>query len=104
MSQHRINLNHELNWDTPREIYYLAFAALPISIYVLAIVILEQGDFGSMVLESKLATITHAAKNRSVPELFVEGRLRVLWLSSVVLYYILAIAVFVTCLVGVVTT
>jgi len=95
MAQHQKDLIHAGNWGAPREIYYLAFAALPISIYALAMVILEQGDFGSMALVSKLAAIAHAAKDHSALELFLEGRLRVLWLSSVLLYYILAIAVIV---------
>lgn len=98
MAQHQKDLKHAGKWGIPREIRYLAFAALPISIYALAIVILEQGDFGSMALESKLAAIAHAAKNHSAFELFVEGRSRLLWLSSVLLYYILAIAVIVTCI------
>jgi len=98
MAQHLKDLKHTGNLGIPKEICYLAFAALPISIYVLAIVILEQGDFGSMALESKLAAIAYAAKDHSALELFVEGRLRLLWLSSVVLYYILAVAVIVTCI------
>jgi hypothetical protein len=98
MAQHPKDLKHAGNWGTPKEICYLAFAALPISIYALAMVILEQGDFGSMALESKLAAIAHAAKDHSALELFAEGRLRLLWLSSVLLYYILAVAVIVTCI------
>jgi hypothetical protein len=98
MEPNQIDPNPEGNRGTLKEIYYLAFAAVPISIYVLAIVILEQGDFGSMALESKLAALAHAAKSHSVVDLFVEGRLRVLWLSGVLLYYTLSIAVIVTCL------
>ena len=62
MAQHQKELKHAGNWGNSREIFYLAFAALPISIYALAIVILEQGDFGSIALESKLAAIAHAAR------------------------------------------
>jgi hypothetical protein len=45
MAQYPKDLKHAGNWGTPREICYLAFAALPISIYALAMVILEQGGF-----------------------------------------------------------
>lgn len=96
MAQHLKGQTFAKNWEASKEIYYLAFAALPISIYVLAMVIFEQGSFGSMALESKLAAITHAAKERSALMLFTEGRLRVLWLSSVLIYYILAVAAIVT--------
>jgi len=97
MAQHQKELTLAENGDTSKEIYYLAFAALPISIYVLAMVIFEQGNFGSMALESKLAAIAQATEDYSSLVLFAEGRLRVLWLSSVLIYYILAIAVIVTC-------
>ncbi|MDD2659047.1 MAG: hypothetical protein PHY54_05105 [Methylococcales bacterium] len=100
MVEHQKDPEQAGNWYMPREIAYLAFAALPISIYVLAIVILEQANFGSMALESKLAAINHAAKDHSALELFVEGRLHVLWLNSVLLYYILAVAVIATCALG----
>lgn len=98
MAEHQHDLNTAENLGNPREICYLTFAALPISIYVLAMVIFEQGDFGSLALESKLAAIAHAEKINTAFELFTEGRLRVLWLSSVLLYYILAVAVIVICI------
>lgn len=96
MAQHQIDLGQPGSLGVPREICYLAYTALPVSIYVLAIVILEQGAFGALALESKLAVIAHATKVNSALELFAEARLRVLWLTSVLLYFILAIAVIVT--------
>ncbi len=58
----------------PGEINYLAFAAIPVSIYVLSMAIFEQGDFGSMALESKLASIVHASRDASGQVVFSEGR------------------------------
>ncbi len=98
MAEHQKDLKLAESWGMPRDIRYLAFAVLPLSIYALAMVIFEQGDFGSMALESKLAAIAHAAKDHSALVLFTEGRFRVLWLSSVLLYYVLTVAVIVTCI------
>ncbi|MGZ4999102.1 MAG: hypothetical protein ACXV7F_02300 [Methylomonas sp.] len=97
MAEHPNDLKTAKNGGNRGEIGYFALAALPVAIYVLAMIIFEQGDFGSLALESKLAAIAHAQKINTALELFTEGRLRILWLSSVLLYYILAIAVVVVC-------
>jgi hypothetical protein len=58
-------LNREVSGKSAAwgETVYLAFAAVPVSIYVLAMVILEQGGFGTAVAESKLAAIAHPSRH-----------------------------------------
>jgi hypothetical protein len=77
----------------PREIAYLAFAAIPIAIYALAMVIFEAGDFDATKLESELR---ETAIQISRDAVFLEARARVIWLSTVLLYYVLTAAVIVT--------
>jgi hypothetical protein len=96
MAQNQTDPKSSENLGGSREIAYLAFAALPISIYALAVVIFEQGNFGSMAMELKLAAIDHATKSQSALVLFIEGRFRILWLTSVLLYDVIAVAVIVT--------
>jgi hypothetical protein len=74
----------------PRELEYLAVAAIPIGIYILAIAIFELIDFGSMAFESRNAAGLFASKESGARLLFVEGRSRILWLASVLLFYVFA--------------
>jgi hypothetical protein len=71
----------------------LIFAAIPLSVYVLASVIFELGGFGLTGLGQKMAAALGSSQDITAVSMFAESRARLLWMATILLYYLLAAAV-----------
>lgn len=78
---------------TRKDFRCLSFAAAPLGVLLIAIAVFEIGGFGLAVLPEQLGNAVSGAGAKDISLELSELRARMVWLTSIVVYYVIAVAV-----------